>query len=251
MHLLKTLLATAVVQQTVAIPINPEPSLLLRSFSLIERGDPPPQCADDAATEEQGCFTLQDASNKDVRFALAPGQSFDQGIGQGHFSKVAHCVLKDGQDIAVKRFLRAPENYREVNEKSFQFLKELEGNEHIVKAFARGIVQGKVALAMELAPDGDAESRKKQGEFKGKENEKKMKDVGNQILDALAHMHSKGIAHLDIQEGNVVFIKDTAKVIDFDYALKDTKYRNSVPGGDGGDAAPGKSLSYSFSWAIR
>ena len=244
MHLLKTLLASALVQQVISIPLNPEPSLLLRSLSLIERGDPPPQCADEAATEEQGCFTLQDASNKDVRFAFAPGQSFDQGIGKGYFARVARCVLKDGQDIAVKQFKIASEEREEMAERSFDFLKELEGNEHIVKAIARGKVQGKPAYAMELAQDGTIESRSDAEEYKGKEKEEAMKDVGNQVLDGLAWMYSKKIAHLDIQVGNFAFKGDTVKVIDFDFACKDRECLGSVPGGNGGRGAPGKSLSY-------
>jgi serine/threonine protein kinase len=238
MHLLWTVIVAGLVQQAATIPLDPKsllgiPSRSLRGrnlvhstlptdyfFELANRGVPPTECAVDTATEEDGCFTLQDASESNVRFALAPGKSFvkEQSLGAGVFGGVYACVLKDGQDIAVKLY-KSPDHGGA--KKSFGLLKELEGNEHIVKAVAWGKVQGKPALAMELAPDGTVESRNKDKLYEGKEKEGKLKETANQLLDGLAYMHSKKIAHTDLHEGNIAFKGDIAKVVDFDHCKKD------------------------------
>lgn len=259
MLLSKAFLMISLLQQVSSVPLTLEPLVFLPSFlshlqakepshaslftrhhaSLFERGVFPAQCADDAAGEAQGCFTLQDASNKNVRLALSPGQSFvtDGGLGEGSFGKVAQCVLKDGQDVAVKQYRAAGTPMRD---NSFNLLKELEGNKYIVKVIARGKIQDRPSLAMELAKDDDLAARTKKGAYKGKEKEQAMKDVGNQLLDGFAYMHSKRIAHRDLYENNVAFQGDTAKIIDFDFACKDKECITSVPGGDFGGAAPGK-----------
>ncbi|KAF2121022.1 kinase-like domain-containing protein [Lophiotrema nucula] len=252
MHLLQTLVLPTLFQQTIAVPLGlaappifpphaiKATGIATSTLSIFERlyplkrGIPPPECADKDATEEQGCFTLKDASGNDVHFALAPGQSFATGIGSGNGGSVAHCVLADGRDIAVKQYGRAK---MEAVEKEFAFMQELKDNEHIVTAIALGNVQGKPSMAMELL-DGDITTRVKEGKWKGKENEKAMKDFANQVLDALAYMHSKDITHSDLFLRNIAFKGDTAKIIDFDWAHKGVKFAEKVPMADWGRQAP-------------
>jgi serine/threonine protein kinase len=177
-----------------------------------------------------------------VRFALAPGKTFqgEESLGAGVFGSVAQCVLEDGTDVAVKQYKSADSPGAE---RSFNTMKTLEGNEYIVKTYGFGTIQNKAALAMELAPDGTIQSRIERGDYKGKEKEQKMKEVGSKLLEGFTYMHSKSIAHRDIHNGNVVFKGDTPKVVDFDFACELTQCIKFVPGGNGGQAAPGRLLS--------
>ncbi|KAF2790971.1 kinase-like protein [Melanomma pulvis-pyrius CBS 109.77] len=243
MHLLQTLVLPTLFQQSIAVPLGLAAPPIFPShgskatgiatstlstferLSPLKRGIPPPECADKDATEEQGCFTLKDASGNEVRFALAPGQSFATGIGSGNGGSVAQCVLADGRDIAVKQYRWA--TITKV-EKEFAFMQDLKENEHIVTAIALGNVQGKPAMAMELL-DGDIVKRVQEGEWKGKENEKAMRDFADQLLDGLAYMHSKDITHSDLFPRNIAFKGDTAKIIDFDWARKGVKFATMVP----------------------
>ncbi|ORY00549.1 kinase-like domain-containing protein [Clohesyomyces aquaticus] len=243
MHPTKFLFFAAYAWQSVAFPPHHEPhslfpSLLLNTtdlsslvfplsklFQPVARGVFPSQCVDDAATEEQGCFTLQDKSDSNVRLALAPEQGLGPGqsLGQGAFGSVVRGIFKDGQDVAVK--LYESELSTVACQSSFAATQVLEGNENIIKSFARGKIQGKPALAMELAPDDTVESRMDNGE------------VGNQILDGLAYMHSKKVVHRDIKAANLAFKGDTVKVVDFDLVCRD-ECVDWVVGGDLGHASP-------------
>ncbi|CAI6334195.1 unnamed protein product [Periconia digitata] len=190
-------------------------------------GPPPPQCQDDNAGEDQGCFTVQDASGNAVHFALPAGTTdFGGGLGAGEFGGVTQCIRKDGEDIAVKVYKNANSKGAE---KSFNVLKLLTGSGNIVKAFGQGKVQGKPALAMENLGGGSVKSRIPSGEWKGKANERQFKAVAQGILNGVSDMHAKQIAHIDIHEGNVAFDGDKPKFVDFDFACQNQDCLNWVP----------------------
>jgi serine/threonine protein kinase len=96
------------------------------------------------------------------------------------------------------------------------------------------------ALVMELAPDDGLATRLKRGDYKGKDKEEAFKDVGKQVLEGVAYMHSKTIAHRDLWEDNIAFKGDEVRIIDFDYACKGGGCVETVPGGQRGTAAPGE-----------
>ncbi|KAF2194544.1 kinase-like protein [Zopfia rhizophila CBS 207.26] len=194
-------------------------------------GTPPPQCQNDNAGEDQGCFTVQDEADKPVRFALPQGKTeFGGGLGAGAFVGVEKCIRKDGLDIAVKIY---NDDDHPGAKKSFGFLKALEVNQNIIKAYGYGTVKGKPALAMELLTGGDVKSRIASGDWKGRAKEREFKDVGRQIINGVSHMHSKKIAHCDIQGPNVAFEGNTPKFIDFDFACQNTDCLRWVPAGWG------------------
>lgn len=99
---------------------------------------------------------------------------------------------------------------------------------------------------MELAKEANLVTRLKRGDYKGKEKQQAMKDVGNQLLNGFAYMHSKKIAHGDLFEGNVAFQGDQVKIIDLDRACQDKSCVNWTPDGDFGYASPGQSYHTSF-----
>lgn len=257
MHLLRALVFPMLIQRTIAIPLNLAPSLLLPSlpvepkdfsdsvpsisqhFPLFERGVFPHECAEKATADDESCFTLKGLSDNDMRFALAPGQTFDKGLGGGFRGNVAQCVSETGQDVAVKRYR---EKDVELAENSFKVSKELLENEHVVKLIAHGKIQNRPALAMELL-DGDIMPLVENEEYKGKEKETAFKDVANQFLDGLAYMHSKRIAHTDFHEANIGLKGNTVKIIDFDFACVNKECITGVAGGKKGYASPGKFLS--------
>ncbi|KAF2681952.1 kinase-like protein [Lentithecium fluviatile CBS 122367] len=261
MHLLKALLIATVAQQAISIPLQAEPLRLLstqfskashfsnsklstrqhlgiqeraNSFSKcsgFRKRQPADEEAAEQAAEAAGCWILQDASNNDVRCALVDNNS----LGKGAFGSVFKCQLEDGQDIAVKRYEK--EDHVRYADTSWNILKDL-SHENIVKIIAHGRIENLPAQAMEIIPDGDLEPRMSSGQYKGKENEQALKEVGNQLLNGFAYMHSKKVAHRDLREGNVMFSGNTVKIVDFDWAVKDEQTVERVIGGEYGLAAP-------------
>ena len=202
-------------------------------------GTPPAQCQDDNAGEDKGCFTVKDEANKPVRFALPQGKTdFSGSLGKGAFGGVDKCIRKDGLEIAVKVWSSALD--KDMPKKNFDFLRALEVNQNIVKAYGYGTAKGKPALAMELLTGGSVKSRIASGDWKGKANEAAFKDVARQIINGVSHMHSKNIAHRDIQEGNVAFEGNTPKFVDLDFACLNVDCQHDIPAN--GRAPPGKCL---------
>lgn len=240
MQLQRTLLLIAFAEQTIATPLDHRHSFVIPWLSLLKRSEPPPECTDASATEEQGCFKLQDASGQDVQFALAPEQSFDGEDGNGTKGTAVHCILQNGTDIAVKQYTDENDYSAEKCKEGFSLYQELEENEHILKSLACGTVKGNPAHAMEFAADGTLSSRIESGSYTGKEKEKDMKDVASQILNGIAAMHSKQIAHGAMSEDNVVFSGDTAKITGLENACKEQACNGTMPSGPNGTASPGK-----------
>ncbi|BES87718.1 Death-associated protein kinase [Nesidiocoris tenuis] len=154
------------------------------------------------------------------------GEPFDadydvhEEIGKGHFAVVKRCVHKTTGTEFAGKFIRKKRVCRGVPmediEREVETLSRLE-HPGIIKYHDAYDTGQTVVLLLELVPGGELFEFVSQ---RGHLNEEQTVHIVRQILNAVSHMHSQNIAHLDLKPENVLLTDSktefpTVKVIDF------------------------------------
>uniref|UniRef100_A0A023EZ51 Putative serine/threonine protein kinase n=1 Tax=Triatoma infestans TaxID=30076 RepID=A0A023EZ51_TRIIF len=140
-------------------------------------------------------------------------------IGKGHFAVVKRCVNKTTGHAYAGKFIRKKRVCRGVPiediEREIETLSRME-HPGIIKFHDVYDTGQSVVLLLELVTGGELYEFVSQHKHL---TEKQSVHIIRQIIEAVAHMHSQNIAHLDLKPENVLLVENcempTIKVIDF------------------------------------
>ena len=145
--------------------------------------------------------------------AAAHGYELGEVIGEGSFAKVYKAVRKsDGLVVACKIMLTSSAA-RKASAKNELFIIQRTQHPNIVKLYAHFIVDVEGTrhffIFMQLAEGLSLSRFMRQREVKSSPlPESTCQRFAGQIISAVNHMHSKGIAHCDLKMGNILLDKD-------------------------------------------
>ncbi len=152
----------------------------------------------------------------------------DTPIGTGGMGQVLRGVGPDGTAVAIKeilpQYVSDPE-YRQRIEREILFLMQFD-HRSVVRIYDHFELDGKLYIVMELVDGLNLEDYvHKNGAIPWEEA---LRFMAN-ILDAMDHVHSKGVIHRDIKPGNIM-IRENGEIclLDFGVAKSD-----SLPGASG------------------
>jgi tRNA A-37 threonylcarbamoyl transferase component Bud32 len=189
------------------------------------------------------------------------GKAFlGERLGGGSSGQVYKAIDEKNKIIAVKMVLNRKDRDRE-----YDITKKVDDNSHIVKVLGKcqqhgayypialELIEGetlakridsKVYSSMRALCPGDSGFWKANNFLLELQAENSVKLVVKQVFDAIAHAHSKGVAHVDLKGDNIIMSlkeADKATVIDFGEATTESKVKELKPGGIGGGIqSPGK-----------
>ncbi|KAL1139815.1 hypothetical protein AAG570_006792 [Ranatra chinensis] len=140
-------------------------------------------------------------------------------IGKGHFAVVKRCVNKETGEEYAGKLIRKKRVCRGVPMEDIQReIRTLNQLEHpgIIKLHDIYDTGQSVVLLLELVTGGELFHYVSQ---QGRLTEAQSVHIVRQICEAVSHMHSQNIAHLDLKPENVLLVKKSdmpvVKVIDF------------------------------------
>jgi len=147
-------------------------------------------------------------------------------IGQGGFGKVYRCTRRaDEQEMACKVIKPPDPLTKKFLKTEIQMMQKLSGKHPAFLMIYdwRRIDHGEEGgdeyrLFLELCEGGDLSRRKDR-----KMEDKHFKVVLEQLASALAYLHSRRIAHLDLKPGNIAFVHKhdlEIKLLDFGLAIR-------------------------------
>ncbi|CAB4064107.1 Triple functional domain protein [Lepeophtheirus salmonis] len=141
-------------------------------------------------------------------------------LGRGRYSVVRRCQeILTGTESAVK-FINRRKQDREITKCEYEILNSLKGHPHIVEGFELFLTSSSDAIVMEMIhyslPLFEVLCQKTHY------TEGNIQFYMTQLLKALEHIHSKGIAHLDLKPENLLLQTSTKtlKLIDFGSAQR-------------------------------
>ncbi len=134
-------------------------------------------------------------------------------VAQGAFAQI--CLATDGQQtLAVKRALRPRRSCTESVHRDEHFLRLLRGNRHVVRLLGSYLDEQHRPCLLLPAAAGDL-GRLPPATLVA------FWDLVDQLAQGLAHVHSRGVVHLDVKPGNVlVFEGDLHCLADFGSATR-------------------------------
>ncbi|MBD5294825.1 MAG: protein kinase [Bacteroides sp.] len=146
----------------------------------------------------------------------------DTPIGQGGMGQVLRGIGPDGRKVAVKeilpQFVSDPE-YRHRIEREILFLMQFD-HPSVVKIYDHFELDGRLYIVMELVEGQNLEEYVAQ---RGPIPWKEALSLMVKLLDAMDHVHSKGIIHRDIKPGNIMIRPDgEVCILDFGVAKSET-----------------------------
>ncbi|PVV04694.1 hypothetical protein BB560_000797 [Smittium megazygosporum] len=149
-------------------------------------------------------------------------------IGKGNFGTVYKALnLENGEMVAVKQISLSSKSDSQLDDilKEVETLKSL-SHPSIVKYYDCVLTMDHFFLVMEYIENGSLYSTLKAfGVFP----EKLVLAYTTQILDGLAHLHSKNVVHCDLKAANILTTKQgTAKLADFGVSLNIGLLSNSI-----------------------
>ena len=148
------------------------------------------------------------------------GLRIEERIGAGGMGTVYRALpVAGGPALAVKFLSPSLAAEPELVARFGREVALLEKLDHaaIVKVRAHGASQGVPWFAMDLVDGPTLATRLMTGPLGLSE----AREVFPQLLDALAHAHSRGIVHRDLKPANVLLAKDGARLADFGIARPD------------------------------
>jgi tRNA A-37 threonylcarbamoyl transferase component Bud32 len=172
----------------------------------------------DYVLENEDIFTvpnlIQDHPEK------APKHIYIKGIGNGFFSNVSiYLDEKTGRKFARKKLLKEHwdnEDYIERFKREIVFLKQLQGQPHVVNLFDYDLDTKELRYDMELANDNLYDHIKKNN---GDMQITERTIIFEQIFHAICEAHSRSIIHRDLSPKNILTWNTTpftlVKVADF------------------------------------
>lgn len=150
----------------------------------------------------------------------APKRIYIKGIGNGYFSNVSiYLDEKTGRKFARKKLLKEHwdnEDYIERFKREIEFLKQLQGQPHVVDLFDYELDTKELRYDMELANDNLYDHIKKNN---GDMQITERTIIFEQIFHAICEAHSRSIIHRDLSPKNILTWNTTpftlVKVADF------------------------------------
>jgi calcium-dependent protein kinase len=130
---------------------------------------------------------------------------FERGLGSGTYGEVffARCV-HTGARRAIKSIAKG--NCWGSMEQEMKILLALD-HPHIIKLYEQFEDRQKVYLVTDFCSGGDLEKTIKERQKSGYAfSESYISDVMNQTLMAIAHVHARGILHLDLKPANIMLM---------------------------------------------
>ena len=145
-------------------------------------------------------------------------------LGRGAFADVYMCESRDGRQFACK--VVELETLCDEEREAMQYeLAVLQVVSHANVLGARGIYMGlqRTHIVMELCPNGTLidiiATAKADGGCVAGVPHPRTREIAQQVLAGLAHLHSLAIAHRDVKPGNVLVAADgSLRICDFGYA---------------------------------
>lgn len=130
--------------------------------------------------------------------------------------------------VAIKALLPSIANDEETLQRLFREQQILDGLRHanIVALHDVQVQEDGVFLVMELIEGVTLEDRVKTS---GALSPQVVAAVGQQLLSALAHTHTRGVVHRDIKPGNIMLTRSEAKLLDFGIARAADSSRLTAP----------------------
>ncbi|MDE6271746.1 MAG: protein kinase [Muribaculaceae bacterium] len=149
----------------------------------------------------------------------------DKPIGTGGMGQVLRGVGPDGTPVAIKeilpQYVSDPE-YRQRIEREILFLMQFD-HRSVVRIYDHFELDGKLYIVMELVDGLNLEDFvNKNGAIPWQQSLRFMTN----ILDAMDHVHSKGVIHRDIKPGNIM-IRENGEICLLDFGVAKSE---SLPG---------------------
>ena len=143
----------------------------------------------------------------------------EKKIGEGGLSRVFRAVDQTLDRLVALKILN-PDFSKDAG-RAVEFEKEAKitasiSHPNVVKVFSAGRDQDHYFMAMELVGGGSLDEMI---HLEGKLSEKKVLDVGSELVQGMNAAHVAGLIHRDIKPGNVLFSEDgISKIVDFGLA---------------------------------
>lgn len=141
--------------------------------------------------------------------------SYVEDIATGEYASVYKGVNKEtGKEVAIKDFKDQEDTISMANE--IRVLRALKGGPHLLQLedIAIDETSEEVFLVFEYINAIDFRDKSREG-FTYEEVKMYLK----QLMEALAHMHSRGIMHLDIKSGNILIDPKKKELTLIDFGL--------------------------------
>lgn len=156
----------------------------------------------------------------------AHGYELGEVIGEGSFAKVYKAVRTSDHLVVACKVMLTKSSGRKASAKNELFIIQRTQHPHIIKLYGHFIVDVEkvrhVFIFMQFAEGLSLSRYMRLKEVK--ENllpESTCQRFAGQIISAVNHMHSKGIAHCDLKMGNVLLDKDNNCLV-ADFGLRYT-----------------------------
>ena len=146
----------------------------------------------------------------------------EKKIGEGGLSRVFRAVDQTLDRLVALKILNP--DFSKDSGRASEFEKEAKitasiSHPNVVKVFSAGSDQGHYFMAMELVGGGSLDEMI---HLEGKLSEKKVLDLGSELVKGMNAAHAAGLIHRDIKPGNILFSEDgISKIVDFGLARKE------------------------------
>ncbi|MDA7650213.1 serine/threonine protein kinase, partial [Verrucomicrobiales bacterium] len=143
----------------------------------------------------------------------------EKKIGEGGLSRVFRAVDQTLDRLVALKILNP--DFSKDAERAVEFEREakitaLISHPNVVKVFSAGRDQDHYFMAMELVGGGSLDEMI---HLEGKISEKKVLDLGSELVQGMNAAHAVGLIHRDIKPGNILFSEDgISKIVDFGLA---------------------------------
>ena len=143
----------------------------------------------------------------------------EKKIGEGGLSRVFRAVDQTLDRLVALKILNP--DFSKDAERAVEFEKEAKitasiSHPNVVKVFSAGSDQDHYFMAMELVGGGSLDEMI---HLEGKLSEKKVLDLGSELVQGMNAAHGVGLIHRDIKPGNILFSEDgISKIVDFGLA---------------------------------
>jgi serine/threonine protein kinase len=143
----------------------------------------------------------------------------EKKIGEGGLSRVFRAVDQTLDRLVALKILNP--DFSKDEERAFEFEKEAKitasiSHPNVVKVFSAGSDQDHYFMAMELVGGGSLDEMI---HLEGKLSEKKVLNLGSELVQGMNAAHAAGLIHRDIKPGNILFSEEgTSKIVDFGLA---------------------------------
>ena len=143
----------------------------------------------------------------------------EKKIGEGGLSRVFRAVDQTLDRLVALKILN-PDFSKDAG-RAMEFEKEAKitasiSHPNVVKVFSAGSDQDHYFMAMELVGGGSLDEMI---HLEGKLSEKKVLDIGSELVQGMNAAHAADLIHRDIKPGNILFSEDgISKIVDFGLA---------------------------------